>query len=289
MYFLFDLGGTKTRCAISRDGKVFERTTIVPTPQDYGDGIDMFATIKRELENVPEGFTAVVGSAAASLSEDGASLAGGGPQIKNWLNKPLRDDLSALFQAPVHIENDAMMGGLAQAHFGPAQGHGISAYLTVSTGVGGARIVDGKIDRHTFGFEPGWQTIDAGNALCNGWSTHGLLADYVSGMGIAKNTGAEPETIHDAAFWRSRAELLALGLYNLTLFWSPEIIVVGGSIIQSLPLDHVEETYRGMLGNIFPSRQPQLVRAHFGDEMGLWGALAYIKAYDIAPSYQNNQ
>jgi predicted NBD/HSP70 family sugar kinase len=189
----------------------------------------------------------------------------------------LKNDLEELFQAPIHIVNDAMMGGLAQSHFGPAQGYAVSVYMTVSTSVGGARIVDGKIDRHTFGFEPGWQIIDGGNALCDGWSERGFLADYVGGHSIEKRHGMKPKDIDDALFWRSRAELLAIGLYNVTLMWSPEVITVGGSIMEKIPFDHLERTYRSLLETVFSNEQPALVPAQFGDEMGLWGALGYIK------------
>jgi predicted NBD/HSP70 family sugar kinase len=173
------------------------------------------------------------------------------------------------------------MGALAQSHFGPAQGKAISAYITVSTGVGGARIVDGKIDRNTFGFEPGWQIIDAGNMLCNGWSEKGYLIDYVGGMGIAKNKGSKAEEIYDEAFWRSRAEFLAYGLYNIALMWSPEVISIGGSIASRIPFNEIEKYYYEHIKKVFPQEHPIIVPAQYGDEMGLWGSLGYIKMYKV--------
>lgn len=280
MYLLFDIGGTKTRFAVSPDGQHFENVKIVHTPQDYSDGLEMFRNIKNELVGGGP-LQAIVGSIAASFNRTGTELSGGGPQIQNWLHKPIKHNLETILGAPAYIVNDTMMGGLAQAHFGPAQGKEISVYITVSTGIGGARIVDGKIDKNALGFEPGWQIIDAGNALCRGWSERGLLGDYVGGMGIERNEGRKPEDIHDEAFWRGRAEFLALGLYNITLMWSPDIITIGGPIMQQLPLDYTEKYYRDVLKNIFPHEQPQTALAQFGDEMGLWGALAYIKVYEL--------
>lgn len=279
MYLLFDIGGTKIRIAISRDGETFEEPRIVSTPNNYEEGINLFSAIKKELIG-EEKLVVVTGSVAASFNKEGTKLTGGGSQITDWLEKPIKYDMEKIFGCPVYMVNDTMMGGLAQAHLGPGRDHGIVVYVTVSTGVGGARIVDGKIDRNAFGFEPGQQIIDAGNALCKGWSKQGFLADYISGMAIEKNEGRKPEDIHDEAFWKSRADFLAIGLYNITTMWSPNVIVVGGSIMKSIPFEYLEEKYREILKNTFPNEQPSLTLAEFGDEMGLYGALAFVKEYN---------
>ena len=279
MYLLFDIGGTKTRIAISRDGETFEEPCIITTPTDYTEGIHAFSTIKEKLIG-DENISIAAGSVAASFNRQGTRLTGGGEQITDWLGKSIKQDMEQALGCPVYMVNDTMMGGLAQAHLGPGKNHGIVVYVTVSTGIGGARIVDGKIDRNAFGLEPGQQIIDAGNALCKGWSKQGFLTDYISGMAIERNEGRKPEDICDEAFWRSRADFLAIGLYNMTIMWSPDIIVIGGSIMKSLPFKYLEEKYREILKNTFPNEQPLLAPAEFGDEMGLYGALVFIKEYN---------
>ena len=280
MYLLFDIGGTKTRVALSRDGKSFEEPRIFATPAEYKEGISMLDSVKKELVGDVK-IVAAVGGVGASFSQDGSRLTGAGTQIKDWLGKPIKQNMEKAFGCPVHMANDTMMGGLAQSHFGPAQGYKISVYITVSTGVGGAIIGDGKIDDNTFGFEPGWQIIDAGNALCNGWSKKGYLIDYISGMSIKKNEGVNPKDIHDEAFWRTRADFLAMGLHNVTMMWSCEIITVGGSIMKSIDFEYLEKKYREDISVVFPDGQPILKPAEFGDEMGLYGALAYVKMYGL--------
>ncbi|MCK5027615.1 MAG: ROK family protein [Candidatus Pacebacteria bacterium] len=280
MYLLFDIGGTKTRIAFSQDGVSFDTPFIFPTPESYNEGISTILSIKEK--NAPGNmFCAAVGGIAASFDRDGEQLVSGGKQIQNWLNKPIKHDLERAFGCPVYIKNDTMLAGLAQAHFGPAQGYKISVYVTVSTGVGGAIIVNGKIDDNTFGFEPGWQMIDAGNALCSGWSEKGYLMDYISGRSIEKNELKKPQDIKDDAFWRSRANFLAMGLHNITTIWSPEIITLGGSVMKSIPFSYLEEKYTENISKVFPFQQPILKKANFGDAVGLHGALAYIKAYKI--------
>src|SRR4030066_415253 len=48
---------------------------------------------------------------------------------------------------------------------GAGKGFNIVAFLTIGTGVGGARIVGGKPDANVFGFEPGHQIIDLGGNI----------------------------------------------------------------------------------------------------------------------------
>jgi len=280
MYLLFDIGGSKMRIAFSRDGMTFEKPYIIKTPTDYDEGIQALRNVKIKLVG-EEKLKMAVGSIAASFNIEASKLIGGGAQIKNWLEKPIKQDIEHSLNCPVCIKNDAMMGALAQSHFGPAQGHKISVYLTVSTGVGGAIIVDEKIDDNTFGFEPGWQIIDAGGALCKGWSKKGYLMDYISGTSIKQNTGKKPENIHDSAFWESRANFLAMGLHNVTTMWSPSIITIGGGIMRSIDFKYLEKKYREDISVVFPIEQPLLKQAEFGDEMGLYGALAYIKIYNL--------
>lgn len=280
MYLLFDIGGTHSRFATSSDGKSFSDVRVFDTPRKYKDGVALIKAVADELSN-KQNYNAVIGGVAASFDKEGEKLAGGGPQISDWLQKPLKKDVEKALGVKAHLRNDAMMGALAQSHFGPAQGKKVSAYVTVSTGVGGARVVDGKIDENTFGFEPGWQIIDAANQLCNGWSKRGYLIDYIGGIGIERNKNARTEDIHDENFWRSRAEFLAYGLHNIAVVWSPEIISIGGGVAQRIPFDEVERYYYQSIIDVFPSEHPMIVQAQYGDEMGLWGALGYIKMYKV--------
>lgn len=282
MYLLFDIGGTRTRMVLSEDGRTLSDEKIVfETPQSYDEGLKTFAKNARELLKDAPTLKAVVGGVAASFNRSGSQLIGGGVQIKDWLQKPLKSDLESISNSKVFITNDTMMGGLAQSYFGPAKGYQISVYVTISTGVGGARIVDGKIDHNALGFEPGWQIIDGGNALSKGWSERGYLADYVGGMGILRNEKKRPQDIDDILFWESRADLLAIGLYNMTTMLSPDIITLGGPMMRSIPFGYLEKKYRELLHKVFPIEQPVLKLALFGDDVGLYGALAYIQTYGI--------
>lgn len=277
MYLLFDIGGTNMRIALSKDGVSFEEPTIVPTPKDFDAGMRTFAETAKILAG-GNTIKAAAGGVAGALSRDRKTLLNA-PHLKGWNGKPLSQALSQALGAPVHLENDTAIVGLGEATAGAGKGYGIIAYITVSTGVGGVRIVDGKIDRGAMGFEPGHQIIDAGGALRSA-SVGGFghdLEGIVSGTAITERYGKKPYELTDAAFWDEMARLLAFGLNNTIVHWSPDAVVIGGSMMKKvgIPVDRVEAHLRGIL-HIFPEL-PVIKKAELGDIGGLHGAIAYVK------------
>ncbi len=274
MYILFDIGATNMRLVASVDGKALGEIRNLATPKEFEKGIEVFKGAALELAG-GERIDAVVGGIAGPLDKD-KTMAVGGPNIPGWWNKPLKDALEKALTTVAHIENDAAMGTLGEAIYGAGRGYPIVVYITVSTGVGGARVVNGKIDEGAMGFEPGAQIIDAGNALCPGWSERGYLINYISGADIERQCGKKPYEITDEKFWDDRARFLAYGLNNITVIWSPDIIILGGSMMNEIgiPVERVRYYLKEAL-NIFPT-PPIVEKAKLGDELSLYGALAYI-------------
>ena len=72
----------------------------------------------------------------------------------------------------------------------------------------------------------------------------------MSGTGIESRKGVKPTEITDEADWDEIAEWLAIGLHNVVVTWSPEVIVIGGGLGSAgvIPLDLVrsklENTFR---------------------------------------------
>jgi len=283
MHILLDIGGTKTRIARSRDLESFDGATTFDTPQDFEEGI---ALIRDEAKRLAEGedITEVAVGIAASPNKEHTTVTGGGPNIGGWLNKPLKEKLEEALGSKVFIENDTVMGGLAQIEYGPAKGQEIVVYMTVSTGVGGCRFVNSKPDSSAMGFEPGWQIIAApglvGDVKENPGDDYGpgRLGSFISGRSVEENEGKKPYEITDQSFWDEKARILAIGLYNISIIWSPNMIVVGGSMMNKIgiPIDKTKEHLAQILKDVFPV-VPEVMHAEFGDEMGLYGAMAYLK------------
>ena len=139
MYIVFDIGGTKMRLGSSSDGETLNRTVVVETPATYEEGM---VELKKHASALAEGETidALAGGLAGVFSQKKLSLISS-PNLKDWVGRPICSELETFFNAPAYIENDAALAGLGEALRGGGRGFEIVAYITVSTGVGGARIV----------------------------------------------------------------------------------------------------------------------------------------------------
>lgn len=274
MFLLFDIGGTNMRLAISHDGKQIGAPTLLPTPRTYEEGIEQFIRIARTLSG--DGmFRAAAGGLAAPMDPEHA-VVGRAPNLPGWRGKPIKKDLEGLLGAPVYIENDAAMGGLGEAVAGAGRGHAIVAYLTVGTGIGGARIVNGTIDRNAMGFEPGHQIIEMDGVECVGCGVRGHLEAYVSGVGIQRRYGANAEDLDDEDAWKEIGRYLAVGINNVLVHWSPDIVILGGSVMETLLLEHVQD-HLAKIVNIFPVIPP-VRKSELQTMVALHGALAYLNS-----------
>lgn len=274
VYGLFDIGATKMRVALTRDATHFSEPKILSTPRSFNDAVNLFVeTVSSEAGG--EKVLALAGGIAGSLDKEKLSLRYS--HLIDWIGKPLRRTLEERFAAPIYIENDASIVGLGEAVSGAGLGNEIVAYITVSTGVGGARIVEGKIDRNASGFEPGHQIIDAGGSLCPTCGDAGHLEGYVSGSSLERRFGKKPQEIKDSALWTELAEWLSLGLANTAFHWSPHILVLGGPMIIGDPAINFDVVRQrvGELMSFFVST-PEIRKAELGDIGGIYGALAYV-------------
>ena len=252
---LFDIGATKIRVAYSVDGEIFEEPKVVETPKNYNDCRDVFNKLIKDCSGNRE-----IKSIAGGMSRS----------IPDWNPEKLKIDLEKSFDADVFIENDSAIVGLGEASWGAGRDFNIVAYITVSTGVGGARIVERKLDERSIGFEPGKQIINM--------SSGETLEDLISGKALAKKTGKNPKEITDQNIWDEHAKILAIGLNNIIVEWSPDVVVLGGSMITgnpAIPLDKTENYLKEIL-KIFP-KLPAIKKAELGDFGGLYGALAFLK------------
>jgi predicted NBD/HSP70 family sugar kinase len=276
MYILFDIGGTKTRISRSDDGRAFETPVKIDTPQDYREGIERIREVVGSLRRGEE-VTAFAGGIAGPLSPDKDHLVSA-PNLLDWKDRPILDDLSSVTGAMGFLENDTSVVALGEAHAGAGRGFDILAYLTVSTGVGGARIVKGNIDAAHFGFEPGHQIMDIKGDMVAGTPSKLEAEDLLSGTAIEKKFGLKPYEIHDVALWEELSAWLACLLVNTTVYWSPHAIVLGGSMIVGDPAISVDRTrdHFSRLMSIFPV-PPVILKAQLRDTGGLYGALELIR------------
>ena len=268
MHILADIGGTNMRIAASRDLSVFGTPVIVHTPLQYAEGLTVFVETARNLAAGEKIDSIAVG--IKGVLSTGKRIIVTAPQnvLRDWKDKPLADDIASALGATVELENDTALVGLGEAVSGAGRGVAIVVYITVSTGVNGVRIVDGAIDRGDA--EIGGQYLQVGDALKS-------LEELISGAAISEKYGVHPKEIDkDSPLWEELSRLCAYGVHNAILHWSPDRVVLGGSMFNEIgiPVQRVHAHVAEMLRKL--PRTPEIVHSALGDIGGLWGALALL-------------
>lgn len=273
-YILFDIGGTNTRVAVTEDLKKFDEPVKFKTPVSFKEGMEKIADTAKELAKGE--IRAMAGGVRGLLTESRDMIADDRVLTK-WIEEPLKETLEKKLKTKVILENDAALAGLGEAVYGAGKGADIMVYHTISTGVGGAKIEHGKIDDYNLGFEPGRQVLDIDRTIL-GEDVLPTLENLVSGEAIEERTGQKPYDIPQSdAIWDQLAYYLAHGLRNTVLYWSPDVIVLGGSMILGDPrilLDDIRRHTEEALGEEMPC--PLIKDGEFRDEAGLYGAMALL-------------
>lgn len=266
MYLLFDIGGSHTRIAASSDRQTLTPPQIFDTPQNFHEGVSLIHNTASKM--VVEGEVAAACGGVPGVLDPNQEQLLTAPNLAGWTNQPLKKTLEQVLNTPVFLENDAALAALGEATKGAGVGFGIVAYLTVSTGVGGARIVDGRIDQKSSGFEPGHQIIDIQNFQPQQWES------LISGQALEAKYHQKAQDITNPQVWEEVAKNLALGLHNLIALWSPQVIVLGGGVMNKVDLQAVK-THLKETTTIF-STLPEIRKSQLGDSSGLWGGLIYL-------------
>lgn len=276
MYVLFDIGGTNTRVAVSDDLHTYAEPIKFKTPPSYYEG---FQALTRAIDTLIKsgGITRIAGGIRGPLNHEKTGIVSES-KLRDWVGRSLVGDLHTRYHVPVTLENDTALVGLGEAIFGAGRGYDIVAYHTVSTGVGGARFVHGILDVASIGFEPGHQELDLDRSILGPHTPH-TLENLVSGTALEKMRGVKPYEIpQEDPVWDELARYLAHGLKNTIVYWSPEAIVLGGSMVVGNPRifrEDIERHTKEVLGKLLPC--PPILDATLKDEGGLYGAMALIE------------
>ncbi len=219
MYLGIDVGGTKTLLAVfDAEGKIVDQVKV-PTAKKYEHFIkELSAIIKAEQSKFSRILLAVCAIPALVDRNRGVGVDFGNLP---WHNVPIGRDLKALLHCQVLVENDANLAGLGEAII--HKRYNKVLYLTISTGIGGGLIIDGKIDPNFQDLEPGQMMISHDGQLLK-WEK------FASGNAIKNRYGMLASEINDASIWRSFALDVAVGLQELLAIIQPEVVIFGGGV-----------------------------------------------------------
>lgn len=309
-----DIGGTKLAVTVAeQNGKILHKVRR-PTEAERGPRavvaslVDMSREAMARAALAPEDLAGVGVSCGGPLdTETGVVYAP--PNLPGWDEVPLKAWLESALALPVFVENDANASALAEWSFGAGRGCRHMVYMTMSTGIGGGIILDGRLYRgpgDTAG-EVGHMTIVENGPVC-GCGKRGCLEALCSGPSIARRARekaqAEPgsrmvdlaggnpacitaETVMDAArqddpaareIVDETARYMAVGLGNIVNILNPEVIVIGTILVKAQDL--LLEPIRAYLRRETWPRVYDTVRvvpAGLGDEVGDLAAIAVIR------------
>ena len=237
-----------------------------PTPKEPKEGIQALARLVRECAG-EETVAAIAGGFPGVVAGGVVHYA---PNLPEWKGSALETELSRALGTSVTVHNDADCAALGEALYGAGKGARIVAYVGVGTGVGCGRIVEGKIDSGVYDLEAGHQIVEVSEGK--------TLEEFVSGRAFEKRYGVHPSKAPREGY-EEMTPILAAGLFNMILHWSPEVFVLGGSMRNEdngYRLGDVEVVLRG-LPKGYPE-MPPLVAAKYKDTAGLLGAAALLLA-----------
>lgn len=220
MYLGVDIGGTKTLLALfSGSGKLLESVKF-QTPPEYKDFLTELAKAYSELQHDTKKIDSCVAGAPGKIDrKQGIVVAFGN---LGWEDVPLAKDMAKVLGVPVTLENDANLAGLSEARL-ISHAHNKILYVTVSTGIGGGMIVDGEIDPRYADMEFGHMIFEHDGRLQR-WE------DFASGKAIFEKYGKKASDIEDDATWYLISRNLALGLSNVVVTLTPDVVILGGGV-----------------------------------------------------------
>lgn len=219
MILAIDTGGTKTLIALITERGEIKNRLRFPTPSST---VDYVKTLK---ETVAQNFK------SHSISQVVVALPGiiDDNGVARWCNNLGWRDFDAAKElagicgdAPVHIENDANLGGLGEARrVSPIPKSAL--YVTVSTGIGTGIISDGHIDPALSKSEGGRMLVEF-DGLVREWES------FASGRAIHDAYGKFARDIHSRRAWNQIADRISRGFLAVIPLVQPDVIIIGGSI-----------------------------------------------------------
>jgi len=300
LIFAADLGGTHLRAAtVDRCGRIHSRfKQNTPQVADATAIVDAIVKAVHEFQK-GEQITAVSLVVPGTVKvEEGAVVKA--PNLPCLDGFRLAEALSSRLELPAVLENDANAAAVGEMWQGAAVGCKSIICLTLGTGVGGGIILDGKLWRGVDGAaaEIGHMCVDPFGGVACTCGSRGCLEVFASATAIVRMTreasprypdsvlqGREDLTaamIFDAGkaddelaleIFRRMGMYLGIGLANLINILNPEMIVIGGGVVNGWDLFE-KHMHQQVEERAFPSlaARVKIVRAKCGDDAGLLGA-----------------
>jgi glucokinase len=308
-----DLGGSKILSVIAqgdgrRLGEDRRSTSAEEGPEVVLERIVGSLEDALAKAGLQRGDLAAVGICSPGPCDIDAGVISSAPNLPGWRDVPICRYLEERLGVPARLENDANAAALGEHVYGAGRGCRHLIYMTVSTGIGGGLIIDGRLYRGATGVagELGHMVIDPDGPLC-GCGNRGCLEALASGTAIAargeelvaqggsallaklvqeqgKLTAAIVGQAAEAGDSASRDIIrragyyLGIGFASYVNIFNSEVIIIGGGLAKLGELllgpARAEMEARAMSEAL---KAVQLKLAELGDYVGVMGMIALLR------------
>ncbi len=292
-YLAIDLGGTNVRVAMAdENGKILAMETAGSEADREGTYlVDKIVSIASKLPGIKDckaagmGIPGVVDKRRKRICYLTNLPNFGGYQTIELLEQKLG--------LPVYLENDANLACLAESILGAGKGFQSVYYVTISTGIGGGYVSEGRIisGNHGFAGEIGGMRVKISPAGYYGLPA-GAVEGEASGTAITRKGQAVPGLTveHAGDVFRlakegdqrakeivgEMTEDISVMLSSISYVIDPEVFVLGGGCMKSADVfwNDLIEKYKALVPAQL--RETVFVTASL-EEPGVMGAVLYAK------------
>lgn len=309
----FDLGGTKMQATVFNDDfeVVSSKRKKTKAQEGVTAGLERIErTIDKALENADLKYEDIAGIGVGSPGpldlDKGIVL--DTPNL-GWKNVKLKARLEKTFNCPVVVANDVDAGVYGEYRYGAAKGARCVLGVFPGTGIGGGCVYEGHILRgeHASCLEIGHMKVLPEGPLC-GCGQRGCLEALASRLAISsaavvaayrgdaphllEESGMDLSNVRSGALCRSieagdstveqivrdAARWLGIGVANVINLLAPDMVVLGGGLVEAIPELYVEEVRTSAREHVMTSFRDafKVVASKLGDDAAVTGGAALI-------------
>ena len=301
-----DIGGTKLAAGVvDADGRMLERGEVPTLAYEglgpvlkriVGLGRELLARAAAQKEPVQR-----IGIGCAGPLDLKAGKVFDPPNLPGWSEVSLVKHIESALGLPAVLENDANAAALGEFRYGAGRGVRSLVYFTVSTGIGGGIILDGKVwhGLKDAAGEAGHMTVCPDGPVC-GCGNRGCLEAMASGTSIARRAreavaAGRPTRLREVPVvtsadvvrlaqegdavarevWEAAVKYLGIGVASVITLLAPERIVLGGGVTRAG--DFLFEPLRVEVRRrvkLMPVDSVLVLPAALGPDVGILGAAA---------------
>lgn len=232
LYGGIEAGGTKFVCAVANEKKEILEQVSIKT----GEPTETFQKVFEFFDKYPLDALGVGSFGPIDINKSSKTYGYvlSTPK-KGWSNFPFLNELKKRYEIPMAFTTDVNAAAFGELHLGAAKGKNSCIYLTVGTGVGAGVVINGHVYEGINHPEMGHIRVkrnenDSYEGTCPYHKD--CLEGLAAGPSLEARTGTKGQyLLEEDPIWLMEADYIAQALMTYTLTLAPEIIILGGGVM----------------------------------------------------------